>query len=140
MNILSNSINIFNDRDVVAFLKLDFNSLAVQKLRDALAQNLELFEKISASRSSSSKYDTLSKTGHNSTALNYSGLVPDFNISKFLLRKRGVSHDDDLIGQSTIVMSQIANVTHWRDIKFENEEDRISKFIDFLNNDPDNQS
>lgn len=25
-------------------------------------------------------------------------------------------------------------------MKFENEEERISKFIDFLNNDPDNQS
>jgi hypothetical protein len=28
----------------------------------------------------------------------------------------------------------------WRDITYENEEEKIGKFIEFLNNDPDNQS
>lgn len=28
----------------------------------------------------------------------------------------------------------------WSEMEFDNEEERISKFIDFLNNDPDNQS
>ena len=68
--------------------------------------------------------------------------MPDFNpFSKFFLRKRGVSHDDEVIGakSKTLLTSQIS-VEQWRDITFDNEEERISKFIDFLNNDPDNQS
>ena len=44
LNILARSINIFADRDIVKFLKLDFNSYRVKELRVTLAKNLELIE------------------------------------------------------------------------------------------------
>lgn len=139
MNILANSINIFEDKDVVEFLKLDFESIHVKALAKALAKNLELLEKISVSRSSSSRQDTSMSKGHSNLQI----LMPDFHLSKLFSRKRGISHDDELISAKsanlTLVSPQFRE-EKWSEMTFENEEERISKFIDILNNDPDNQS
>jgi len=92
MNILSNSINIFEDRHILKFLELDIESMEVQALRNALAKNLELFDQLSISQSSGSREISTKGLGQN-----YQSLMPDFRISKFF-RKRGISHDDGQLG------------------------------------------
>lgn len=63
MNILSREINIFADEDIVKFLKLDFNSQKVKTLREALDQNLELYELMSSSKTAGgSKTHNISPT------------------------------------------------------------------------------
>ena len=92
------------------------------------------------SKSSSSKAEVNSKN-QNSSGGNYQGLVPEFNFSKYFLRKRGVSHDDEVIGaKSKALLVSFMPEEHWKDIKHENEEERIAKFIDFLNNDVNKQT
>jgi hypothetical protein len=63
MNILANSINIFEDKDIVKFLALDYESMQVQALRVALGKNIEFFDKISGTRSQSGKQESAYKQG-----------------------------------------------------------------------------
>jgi hypothetical protein len=65
MNILSNSINIFEDRHILKFLELDIESMEVQALRNALAKNLELFDQLSISQSSGSREISTKGLGQN---------------------------------------------------------------------------
>ena len=58
-------------------------------------------------------------------------------------RKRGQSHDDELVQHPlNNILDRIKSGTsdHWRDKKFENEDDRMESFLDHLERDPDNQS
>lgn len=96
MNILANSINIFGDQDIVRCLQLKFDSLEVQGLRKALAKNIDILDQMSNDRSKSSKGELGLRVTHKDP--NYQSLMPDFKLSSLFSRKRGISHDDEVIG------------------------------------------
>lgn len=67
---------------------------------------------------------------------NFQNLMPFelkiFNSNSVANRRRGQSHDEELISKNKklIMSSMLGQEELWKDIKFDNEEDRISKFID----------
>ena len=57
-------------------------------------------------------------------------------------RNRGLSHEEKLPAQQQSLLLGISknNSDKWVDMKFENNDERITKFIEFLHNDPQNRS
>ena len=127
MNILSQSVNIFEDLDIVKFLKLDFESAKVRTLKQQLEENLLLMDKLSSSNDNKSSPTMLQKKLSS----------PEFILPKFFMRSRIHSHDDNPKEYTKI----LANLPQrWADLTFENEDERVSKFIEYLHNDPENLS
>jgi len=57
----------------------------------------------------------------------------DIGAKVFNSRKRGLSHDNDLVIQKRIIQSGMHSPREqWTNIKFENEDDRMAKFIEYL--------
>lgn len=57
-------------------------------------------------------------------------------------RNRGQSHEEKLDSKKQSLLLGISknNSDKWVEMKFENEDERITKFIEFLHNDPQNRS
>jgi len=67
-----------------------------------------------------------------------SGVIADFSGIKQMWRKRG--HSEEVDFEPVNSGSQIISTQKWKDLKFTSEDDRISKFIDYMHEEPNNTS
>lgn len=65
-------------------------------------------------------------------------MMGDIIFNKKQARARIQSHEDNAITDKIKYLPTLPN--HWKDEKFENEDDRIGSFLEHLHKDPDNQS
>ena len=143
MNELAERLNIFNDEYIVKFLRQDYNSLFIIQLREATEH---YFQDQRSQMDSSSLTLTKSKSNYTETnnqtmsniAANHQKAGDIHRIFNEQNRLRKQSQDDYVLTHHKFMNINVKPKDPWAALQFENEDDRIGSFLDYLHKDQDN--